>query len=104
MNRKFSTPFIDLLYDCSHKQRVALLQTSNTQQLKLILELLYNLVGGNIDISKQSRTELKPHTNVLNKLTSRRISLVKKRGLLIKNYKVFLLFLKAVKKFLSHGA
>lgn len=100
MTAKFNTAFIDLLYNCSHNQRFSLMKTASNNQLKLILELVYNLVYGNIPISTDTKKLLSRYKPLFRTLTSS-TSLDTKKKLLLKHYNVFILILRAIQKFIE---
>lgn len=60
--------FIDLISDKStnKKQKKCLLQTASERQVTAICEILYNIVYGELKVSKREKKALKTHSKLLN--------------------------------------
>lgn len=85
--------FPNILYHCTTDQRALLLKTSNYTQFKELLELIYNLLYGNIKVNKKSRASLLKHSKDLHYLISGN-SLKAKKHTLIKNKSLLNVLLK----------
>ena len=67
------------------------------------MELVYNLLYGNIPTSQKTINTLKPHKKLVDRLLSPTVSLTKKQRLLANRYDIFLLLLKALQPFLEEN-
>mgnify|MGYP001554002254 CR=1 FL=1 len=68
----------------SLKTRRALLDTLTKNHLKLIAEILTNLLSGNIEVSKGEKEKLKKHKKLIRVLSSNKSGYKVRRKLLLK--------------------
>lgn len=80
--------FINLLLDTDIKkiQKKVLIETTTTEQLKTILEIVGNVLYGNIPISDVSKRKLRKHKTLLQTLWHDRSTLSKKRKYVLRHY------------------
>lgn len=60
--------FLELLQHAENTQKKALLKTASDEQVRILSEIVYNILGGVIEISAKSKQDLLPHKNKLRKL------------------------------------
>lgn len=60
--------FLHLLSKCSPQMRMALLKNANKDQIVLIVEIIVNLMNGNLCITKTTKSKLCKHKKELRKL------------------------------------
>jgi hypothetical protein len=82
--RKFS--FLKTIYIATRPQRISILQTISTIQIKLLQEACYNLLlNSELDISPQNTRHIHKHLLVVKLIASRKVSLLQKRTLIEKH-------------------
>ena len=100
MSAKFwnNGSFIKMLtaLSTSPRQRTALIQTASSEQLKVVLELVGNTLGGVLKFSQDSLAALKAKRNVYKRLWARGHSLAVKRRELVKHIRSLTVLLKAI--------
>lgn len=82
--------FIRLLIDPStkRKQKKELIKTSTTEQLKTVLEVLGNVLYGNVQVDETAKYKLRKHKTFLKRLWHDRATLNQKRELVLHNFSV----------------
>ena len=75
MKREWSKhlPYLQLLSETHRSQRQALVQTASTEQIRILSEIVLNLLEGNIPITPTQKKNL--HT-----LESKLLTLIEKKG------------------------
>ena len=73
----------DLLKKGDHHRRQQKLQTANSEQINAVSELILNGINGEYDVSTKARNLLKPHKDLLRDLKKRKLSIKKRREMLI---------------------
>ena len=63
------------------KQQKALLKTATDCQIRILSEIVLNLLAGNIPISEKTKQNLKKHKEKLRKLSDRKSSVITLRKL-----------------------
>lgn len=94
---KKEVDFLSLLLNTSDKQRKALLHTIQKSQLRAIVQIVYNLLGGYHPLPEKDKKRLATRKTVIRQFVSRGISLKKRKELLFKYYKYILPFIKAIR-------
>jgi hypothetical protein len=74
---------LQLLHKCPQKLRKKLLEKIDIKCIKAICECCMNTLQGNIPLTKHQKKSLSNHKSTLRTLKNRKISLVKKRKLII---------------------
>lgn len=80
-------PLLSLLASCSPQQRVALLKTSSSQQIKSICEVCKNVLAGNVPVNINKTKKYKSHIRLL---ASKSVPIIRKRNTLLKQKGGFL--------------
>lgn len=94
--------FLLLLEKADFKQRKALLDSINPQQLLAVCELILNILKGVIPVSDYTKRRLKNYVKVLRTLVQKNtVSRQKKIQLLLKHHRVIPVLIKACRKFLT---
>ena len=76
--------FLHFLSSCDKEQRKAVLKTTTDDQLKLLVEIVLNLLRGVIPTSTRTRNLLRSSKNNIRKVTEESISKTLRRTRLIK--------------------
>ena len=71
--------FLRVLSKCNNKQRIGILQSSDSDLIKCICEISLNLLRGVIPVSTSHKKKLKRHKNLLKLLIDKKESIKKKR-------------------------
>lgn len=74
---------LQLLHKCPQKLRKKLLQKIDIKCIKAICECCMNTLQGNVALTKGQKKFLSRHKTTLRKLQNRKVSLVKKRKLIV---------------------
>lgn len=74
---------LNLLCNCNKKQRIALIETLNKDQLLAICECIDNVLGGNVHLDKASFKKIARNRHKLRELVKKRPSQIKKKEALI---------------------
>jgi len=92
--------YIFILNDLSRDQFVCILNSLNSKQARIILDILHNLTyNPDIGLSNKQKLQLKPHKLAIEELLSSKISLNKKRTKLIpSNVNLIIKSLKIISK------
>ena len=62
---KNNLPFLHLLTCCPEHQRQFLLETATPEQIHALVQIVFNILHGNIWVSKESKWNLKKHVDTL---------------------------------------
>lgn len=74
----------DVLTQANHKQRQAQLQAANADQINALSELSLNLLKKHVPVTPATVKKLHPHCHALRTLANRRVSLKKRRALMMR--------------------
>lgn len=74
----------DVLTQAQHKQRQVQLQAANADQVNALSELSLNLLKKHIPVQPATVKQLYPHRHTLRTLANRRVSLKRRRALLMR--------------------
>lgn len=74
---------LKLLAKSSAKQRQAILDAAGKELLKSVCECAYNLLRGNISLSKTQKRKLAAKKKTLRDLTAKKVSLKRKREIIL---------------------
>ena len=62
---KNNLPFLHLLTCCPEHQRQFLLETATPEQIHALVQIVFNILHGNIPVSKEVKRNLKRHADAL---------------------------------------
>ena len=62
---KNNLPFLHLLTCCPEHQRQFLLETATPEQIHALVQIVFNILHGNIPVSKEVKRNLKKHADTL---------------------------------------
>ena len=62
---KKNLPYLHLLTCCPEHQRQFLLETATPEQIHALVQILFNMLHGNISVSKEVKCSLKKHIDAL---------------------------------------
>ena len=79
---KNNLPFLHLLTCCPEHQRQFLLETATPEQIHALVQILFNLLHGNIPVSKEVKRNLKKHADALVSLVESSVPYKKKKYIL----------------------
>ena len=68
-------PFLQFLLDSQLKQRKSVLQSSTPDQVKILSEIVQNLLEGNIPLTPKQKRMLKPHERNFVKVAGKKQSI-----------------------------
>lgn len=95
MNKLERQSFIQFLLICSTEQITYILKTLTTNQLQVILEILYNVIKGVCPISKKNKTALMQRKRLIREVLRPDLTLNQRRRQLQKLKKELPIFLEA---------
>ena len=67
-------PFLDLLHSSEKNQQKALLKTASTEQIRILSEIVLNILAGNIPLSSKFKSNLSRYKDRLRDLTDKNSS------------------------------
>lgn len=76
--------YLQFLSLCDESQRSAIIKTSTSDQLKAIMEIIYNLLHGTIPLARRYKIILSRYKDTIRKLTERQLAVGKRKTLLKK--------------------
>ena len=74
---------LHLLCTCNNRQRIALIETLNKEQLLAICECVANVIEGNVHVNKSTYSKIFRKREILRELIKRKPSQIKKKRALI---------------------
>ena len=77
---KSNLPFLHLLTCCPEHQRQFLLKTATPEQMHTLVQIVFNILHGNIPVSKEVKRNLKKHVDALVSLVESSVPCKKKRS------------------------
>ena len=90
--------FLRLLLSSSVKQRQAMIKTIEKSQLRAIVEIVYNVLMGNRELSHADKTSLKKHKTIIRRFVSQSLSNKERKRLLFKYLSFFMILLNVVRE------
>lgn len=96
--KKTQGDFLRLLLSTSDKQRHALLNTIQTAQLRAVVQIVYNVLMGNRDLSNSDTKRLKKHKIVIRRFISKGLSVEERKRILRKYIQPILQIIKVVQE------
>ena len=94
--------FLKFLLNTNEKQQQVLIKTITKRQISVVIEIMYNVLYGNLNISSDDINKLKRYKTVIRKLVSKGLSLTKRKDLLLSYYKQILILIKPYEKWLKN--
>ena len=85
--------FLYLYTTSSRQQHHALIKTMSKPQLHALLEVVFNVLKGTVDLSKSNKTLLGRYKKIIRQVVDRRASVKEKRYLLQKYSNIFRLII-----------
>ena len=76
--------FLRLLLSTSDQQRRALLKSVLDSQLKAIVQIVYNVLMGNRDLSQKDKKDLAKHKTIIRRFVSKDVTQQERKRLLLK--------------------
>lgn len=95
-------PLFELLAQITDDQRKSIVKTLTQQQLRAVLEAIYNVLKGTCELEDKDKKKLFPHRHVIRRLVSKDINQKQQRRLLHKHVNLLGILLKPVVKALKH--
>lgn len=89
---------IGLLLNTDKRQRRVLLQSISKQQLRAVIEIIYNVLQGYGNITEKDKKYLEKYRSVIRRLVDKRISSLSRKKLLIKFIFIVHRLLKVIQK------
>jgi hypothetical protein len=74
--------FLQLLQISTPKERKALMNGATNADIKMLSEIIFNMLYGNVRLSKDKLHQLRRHKQYLREISNRQVSLVHKRAIL----------------------
>ena len=74
---------LNLLCTCNNKQRLALIETLNKDQILAICECVDNVLGGNVELNKATFNEINKKRKLLREIVKKKPSQRKKKQALV---------------------
>ena len=97
-------PYIHLLvFNRNRKQRTALIETASAEQIRCVLEIIANLLYGNIRVPKETLQKFKRHRDALVKLWHGRESLQEKKKFLLVHHNLLFSLLNLSRPFFENN-
>lgn len=76
--------FLNKLAEFKGKQQTKIILDASEENIRALTELVYNLLDGNIDISQETKQNLKKHKIFLRSLSNKNTSVDKKKKSLLR--------------------
>lgn len=91
-----------LLFHTCVKQQGVLIETITKIQMRIIIEIVFNALQGNLTISEKDLSKLKRYKAIIRQLVSLGLSFKKRKELLLKYFKQILLLITPCEKWLKN--
>lgn len=95
---KKESSFLRLLLSTTSQQQKAMIKTITPKQMKAVVQIAYNVLQGNRDVSGKDINKLTKHKLVIRRFISRGITCEKRSKLFLKYLDFILLLIKTVQK------
>lgn len=89
--------YLYLIFTATPIQKRALIQTSSTAQLKLIAEIVYNALKGQLKLSRKTEKLINKYKSVLTKISEKKQPESRRYKLIYKHWRIILNVLLALK-------
>ena len=94
--------FISLLARSEDGQKIALLKSMTIEQMKVIIECVYNVLYGVVPMNTKTKNNLSRYKNVIRELTDKETTRVRRKKLLLKYRFVLPPIIKLVLDHINH--
>lgn len=88
--------FLRLLLDTNNEQRNAMIKTITQRQLKVVVQIAYNVLQGAREVSRKDINRLIRHRLVIHRFIDKQTTHVRRVGLLLKYLDIILPLIKTV--------
>lgn len=95
---KKETPFLRLLLATTYQQQKAMIKTITPSQMKVIVQIAYNVLQGNRELAEKDKKKLQRNKLVIRRFIAKGLAREKRAKLLLKYLNSILLLIKAIKK------
>ena len=82
--------FLSLLSNAEDEQKVVLLKSMNSEQFKVLLECIYNVLYGTISLSPKNKKKLSQYKDIIRRIIAEDTTRSQRRRLLLKYRSVLL--------------
>lgn len=86
--------FLKFLLDTSEKQQRVIIQNITKPQMRVIIEIIFNALKGNLILSENIKNKLKRFRNVIRKLVSKIVTFSARKQLLLKHLRQIIQLIK----------
>lgn len=93
--------FLAFLLNANSKQRQCLIRSITTQQLKVLIEVVFNVLRGYGTLNEKDITELQKHRGKFYQLVRKQVSRRERIRLIDKHFDIILKLLRGIKSRLS---
>ena len=93
--------FFKFLLNTSENQQKMLIKTLTKSQIGVIVEVVYNTLMGNLKISDNIKKSMKRYRNVIRKFVVKGLSQRKRKAILLKYFKQFILLIQPCESWLK---
>lgn len=90
--------FVGLLLHADKSQQRALLRTISKNQMRVLVEVIYNVLHGYGNITEKDKIYLKKYQSVIRRLVDKHTAARKRKNLLLKYFAIFRKLLQAIEK------
>ena len=94
--------YLTMLKEGNVRQRQALLTHASVDQFKSLIELIYNILRGNIPISETDKKHLRRYRSVIYSLTSKAVNKKRKSQLIKSHHFLLPLYIEALLTYLQN--
>lgn len=94
--------FLKFLLHTNEKQQKILLKNLTKPQMSVIIEVIYNILVGNLIIPDIDKKRLKRHKHNIRKVVSKGLSQKRRKAILLKYFKQFIVLLKLSESWLKN--
>lgn len=95
---KKESDFIRLLLNTNDRQQRALIKSITPKQMKVVVQIVYNVLQGNRVISSKTKTKLAKYKHFISRFVSKELTSRRRIILFLKYYQFILPLLRAVEK------
>ena len=88
--------FLSLFISGDGTQKLALLKTMTTQQYKILVECVYNVLYGVYRMTQKDKKKLAKHKDVIRRITDEGLTYMQRKRLLIRNHFILPVILKTI--------
>ena len=90
--------FIQLLIHTEWKQQKALIGTITISQMQALVQIIYNILHGIVNVKEEDIKQMKRDKSFIREFVAKRVSLKRRKFLLLKYFRSILVLLKVCEK------